>query len=346
MPSARAAFRAPGKLILLGEYAVLAGAPALVVAVDRYATCHREPPSPDAIARIDAGSHGVVHHPPRPGDADLPLIRSLLEAIEATEAIGKTIPNGTFRLDSADLYADTPAGRRKLGLGSSAATTVALTAALTAAIDPRAIYALAQATHRRVQGTGSGADIAAASLGGALAYRWLEGLTHMPSDAMPAGDGVGCVEPLPKPSHAIRAVWSGEPASTVALVGAVDAWRARDPKAHAERIAALGFAAAAGIDAWRSGDRIGLTAAADAGREALDALGRDAGVALVTDRHRALDALARRHGAGVKPTGAGGGDLAWIHAAEPAAEAAAAAALAAAGHPVFDFALAPGVHRA
>ncbi len=35
--------RAPGKLVALGEYAVLDGAPALVLAIDRYAVATLEP---------------------------------------------------------------------------------------------------------------------------------------------------------------------------------------------------------------------------------------------------------------------------------------------------------------
>ena len=35
-------FCAPGKVVIWGEYAVLAGAPALVMAVDRYASCSIE----------------------------------------------------------------------------------------------------------------------------------------------------------------------------------------------------------------------------------------------------------------------------------------------------------------
>ncbi len=35
--------RAPGKLVALGEYAVLEGAPALVLAIDHYAVATLEP---------------------------------------------------------------------------------------------------------------------------------------------------------------------------------------------------------------------------------------------------------------------------------------------------------------
>lgn len=59
----------------------------------------------------------------------------------------------------------------------------------------------------------------------------------------------------------------------------------------------------------------------------------------MTETHRALDAIARRSGAVVKPTGAGGGDLAWLCGPDPASEAAAGAALHAAGYSTFRFAI-------
>ena len=43
--------RAPGKLVVLGEYAVLQGAPALVLAIDRYAVAMLEP-SRDGQCRL------------------------------------------------------------------------------------------------------------------------------------------------------------------------------------------------------------------------------------------------------------------------------------------------------
>lgn len=332
-------WRAPGKLILLGEYAVLDGAPALVVAVDRYATCTVEVPSGAGVT-IDAGAHGVLRWPTDRDATHLPLVRALLEHIAAPAP-------GLYRLASDALYADTPGGRRKLGLGSSAATTVALAAALTgdAWPDGADIYRLAQTIHRAVQGTGSGADVAASSLGGAMAYRWLADPAMAPLDGMPAADGVGHATPLPDPSGLIHAVWSGDSASTVELVGAVNAWAERDRAGYRRRAAELGFAARAGIDAWQAGDGHGLAAAADAGRRAIDGLGRDAGVALCTDVHHELHRIARRFGAGVKPTGAGGGDLAWIYAADSADAAAASRGLAEAGYAVFGFESARGVER-
>ncbi|MEZ4436364.1 MAG: hypothetical protein R3F65_28525 [bacterium] len=192
------------------------------------------------------------------------------------------------------------------------------------------------AAHRAVQGTGSGADVAASALGGALAYAWSDDPTRC---AAPVADGSATIERLAPTLDVIHAVWSGDSASTPALVGAVDAWRRRDPTGHAARIDAIAAAADAGIEAWRAGDRVALTAAAAAGRDALAALGNSAGVALWTETHRALDAIAARHGAVVKSTGAGGGDLAWLCGPDPATEEAARVALAAAGHLTFRFAI-------
>lgn len=316
--------RAPGKLMLFGEYAVLHAHRALMVAVDRHATCRVSPPAtPDAVT-VEAGRHGTLRWPD--GDA-LPFARALFAHVAP--------PPSTYHLDSAALHADTAAGRRKLGLGSSAATTAALAAAIGVA-DPMAVYRHAHAAHRAVQGTGSGADVAASALGGALAYAWSDDPTRC---ATPVADGSATIEQLAPTLDVIHAVWSGDSASTPALVGAVDAWRQRDPTGHAARIDAIAAAADAGIEAWRAGDRVALTAAAAAGRDALAALGNSSGVALWTETHHALDAIAARHGAVVKSTGAGGGDLAWLCGPDPATEEAARAALAAAGHLTFRFAI-------
>src|SRR5687767_8580508 len=100
---------APGKLILTGEYAVLAGAPAIVVAVDRR-----------AVARRNATPRGSS-----------PFL--LAVAVEIAERRGAADPAARAALeisvDSTAFYDR----MTKLGLGSSAAVTVAATALAMAA---------------------------------------------------------------------------------------------------------------------------------------------------------------------------------------------------------------------
>ena len=77
------AARAPGKAMLLGEYAVLDGAPALVTAVDRYAE-----------ARYGAG----------PGERLSPfIIEAAAAARRAAEGEGSATPEGHPIVDSRAL---------------------------------------------------------------------------------------------------------------------------------------------------------------------------------------------------------------------------------------------------
>src|SRR5439155_4713526 len=147
---------APGKLILTGESAVLDGAPALVVAVDR---------------RVVARRHADKVGPVRGSARFLLAVADVLAARVGTSAAAAALE---VACDSSAFYAD----GHKLGLGSSAAVTVAATALALGAHDDlgddawRArVRVLAQEAHRRAQGGGSGADIAACVYGGVIEFR-------------------------------------------------------------------------------------------------------------------------------------------------------------------------------
>src|SRR6478609_8831293 len=148
---------APGKLILSGEYAVLQGAPALVIAVNRRVVATRRTgprgSSPFLLSVADeiAKRYGADH----------PATRAAMEIV----------------VDSSMFYQ----GKEKLGLGSSAAVTVAATALALAGesvvpvIDRDAVLQIASEAHASAQGPrgsrGSGADIAAAVHGGVIAFQ-------------------------------------------------------------------------------------------------------------------------------------------------------------------------------
>ncbi len=336
--------RAPGKVVLLGEYAVLTGAPGLVAAVAHHAVVRlgdsadgrfwlrsRPPDAPAVGLRLDR--RGRLRLAGRTEPAAASAVSATVRAAVATarERAGAALLPATLDLDTRALHA--PDGGAKLGLGASAALTVALLGGLLTraawlppgAAGQAALFEAALAAHGRAQGRrGSGIDIAASVYGGLLCYARAPG-------AAPS------VQSLEWPAElAWQLVWTGQPASTPRLLARVAAAGRRDPGRHAAAFAALTAAAQAGCAAIAGGAAAAfLTAAGDfaAALAQLDALaGRGS---ILTPAHVRLGALAKRFGAVYKPSGAGGGDIGVLFC--PAAERADwGRRLAAAGHPPLD----------
>lgn len=276
---------APGKLLLAGEYAVLDGADALVIAVDRR-----------AVARIADAAQSLSPFLLAARDQ---LAAELGADHEATSAAARAVVD-TDALREGDT---------KLGLGSSAAATVAaLTAALDHAgmdIDTELVHRLAFRAHASAQAPrgsrGSGADIAACVFGGALVVS----RRHCGAD-----DPIGVRRVrLPRELHLVP-VWTGAAADTPTLVARVRELRDRDPDAYATALAPIADAARQLIAACRSDDAAEAVAAVAAGTAAMAGLSEAAGLALVLEAHRRLDEIAARCGGSAKPTGAGAGDTA------------------------------------
>jgi mevalonate kinase len=138
---------APGKLILVGEHAVVYGHPALAVAVDRGTTVH-------------------LRHADGPTRITFPFDRD--PRLDAALAVA--LPAKGFRVEIAS---DLPIGR---GMGSSAALAVALACARCEIEgDPDAtldsIDATAMAVERVFHGDPSGIDHTVSMLGGAIRFR-------------------------------------------------------------------------------------------------------------------------------------------------------------------------------
>ncbi|MFT7518316.1 MAG: phosphomevalonate kinase [Kiritimatiellia bacterium] len=150
---------APGKVVVLGEYAVLDGAPAVVVAVDRGVRC-----------TISPSDHLIIE---TPGSNDR-FVRPALLAARAPAA---------RYLFEADRPADTSS---KAGLGSSASATVVATLAgminRGESPSPADLHALGLQVHRAVQGSGSGIDVAASAWGGVIRME-RQGVTRLPTPA-------------------------------------------------------------------------------------------------------------------------------------------------------------------
>ncbi|MFM2161120.1 MAG: hypothetical protein RLZZ383_632 [Pseudomonadota bacterium] len=137
---------APGKAVVVGEYAVLDGAPALVAAVPFGVACELSPSDTRTVRT--------------PGDD-----RFVAAALAAVDA-----PPASYAF--ADAVPIALPYKPGLG-GSAAATVVAVRAGLVAAgrdASPAVVWPIAAAVHRQVQGSGSGIDVAASTFGGFVRF--------------------------------------------------------------------------------------------------------------------------------------------------------------------------------
>ncbi|HET8699764.1 MAG TPA: hypothetical protein VFO94_19930, partial [Gammaproteobacteria bacterium] len=168
--SAPVVARAPGKLVALGEYAVLDGAPALVLTVDRYAAASIEPAAgPDCrLTTLMPAADERRFAAGRP--SGVPLV----DLVSGASAAFGALPPWQGTLDSRAFFG---AGS-KLGLGSSAAALCAWAGAFRAFAASTGVDAPPPTArelielHRAFQGgRGSGLDVAASYTGGAIVYR-------------------------------------------------------------------------------------------------------------------------------------------------------------------------------
>jgi phosphomevalonate kinase len=309
--------RAPGKLVLLGEYAVLEGAPALVAAVNRSAQVEVERGldgfvvrAPDVGVREARGQlgPGLTFAWTRGADdterVELDLVAACIEKTAMALATrGVALPPAVLSIDSHELRA--ARGLTKLGLGSSAAVATAIVAALLAfAGEPvdgarrHWIFDTTLEAHRAAQGRGgSGVDVAAAVFGGLLRFQRRRGETPV-------------VEPLARPAWlAPIAIWSGRMTSTRAMIAAVKGFAGRSPTVYSALTNKLVAVADVGCTAVRLGDSAGFARAVEAYEARLVELGEAAGVEIVSPEHRRAGDIVRAHGGVYKPSGAGGGDL-------------------------------------
>lgn len=296
---------APGKLILAGEYAVLDGAPALALAVNRRARVAIENCA-DGECRVDAPDIGIVGARwhldddggvrwEEPGGSDAERLR-LVSAIVGIVCAGKEPAPFDARLDTRAFFRD--GTRQKLGVGSSAALTVALTAAICAWLGREAPPAQQLiALHRIFQnGHGSGVDVAASLRGGAIAYRLHSSAPRIASVAWPS-------------SLHWFGVWSGRPAQTGEMLARMSAWRARAPASYGLLMRDLRLCAEAAVMAIETGNAPALLETIALYAESLRKLGESSGVDIFSLEHRAIGACAAACGVVYKPCGAGGGDV-------------------------------------
>ncbi len=234
---------APGSVMLTGEHAVVHGHPAIVCAVEQRITLTATPltrpvleirseiADPAKIALTDLAPTG----PYRFVQA---AVAGFVPALTATEHPG-------LRLEITSEIDPT------LGLGSSAAVTIAALAALTAltGADPAGIHPRALAIVREIQRRGSGADLAASLTGGMCAYRLPPEMT----DGVPPPGARADIVPLPVPPP-IALCYAGYKTPTAEVLARIAAaMKGHEDTFHA-LYARMGDSAARAIDHARARD--------------------------------------------------------------------------------------------
>jgi phosphomevalonate kinase len=238
---------------------------------------------------------------------DFGLVDQLLTGAASAGVLEMTsLPAVAATLDTRPFFHGTGGGRRKLGLGSSAALTTALMTALRALegrpaplASDRLWLSTLVSLHRMVQGgRGSGIDIATSALGGVIRYR------------VEQDHGVAEASHCELPADLLyRCVWTGRAASTQRFLQRLDQRRREDPLAIGRVMGELADVAAAGTQAIVVGDTIEFMAAVSSFTAALERLGEHLGLPVLSREHQQLRHVATTHGVSYKPSGAGGGDF-------------------------------------
>lgn len=279
-----------GKVILLGEHAVVYGYPALAGALDRGVTIAPVPTTRGGL-RIDIPGWNIAVR----ATEDHPVARSLVAVADALELgrpplslVGDAqIPFGAGLGSSAALavavaralmsYANSPGARAGAGGGDRAQGPRAMP------LDAATLARAANASETLIHGKPSGVDVALAIAGGVGVFRKSTGLRVIAS-----------------PPLRVLVAPSGEPRSTGAMVQRVADAIGSD--ADDARLAELGALTDTGTRALLAGELPGLGAAMNRAHAVL------AGLGVSTPLLDSLCEAARATGAhGAKLTGAGGG---------------------------------------
>ncbi|MEQ8858625.1 MAG: hypothetical protein RIC56_08255 [Pseudomonadales bacterium] len=329
-PASTITASAPGKVVLWGEYAVLMGAPALVMAVNRYATCRLEPSGTPGWQVSASGFHAAAATPGRrqlldpdtaPGHPVWDVLWHVLCSLPSDQTAN--LP------DRIRAHFDTGAFHQhgaKLGLGSSAALCVAVYGAVCRLLGRTRQLEEALAAHRRLQGSARGENQARGenhARGGSARGEENEARGKGENEApggVTAGSGIdvaaawqggtlrcqreqGSLVALPwKPPQEllVSCIWTGTSASTREHLARLRDWLA---KGRGRELDDLGARTAGLFEADPC-----LEALADY-VTALEALDRAAGLGIFSESHRRLGRLAIEAGVVYKPCGAGGGDV-------------------------------------
>lgn len=320
--------KVPGKLMIAGEYAVLEpNQKAVVVAVNRYVTACIKPSRQNKLSLPQLGLEDITWEINDErvqfsvSDSRLRFIQNSISVVNQflQEKLSILHP---FQLQIKSEL-DDPLSGKKYGLGSSAAVVVAVTTAIlrlhsggkeTLALDE--IFKLSAIAHLKTQGSGSGADIAAAVYGGWLEYsafspKWIldkleqgKKLTEIVEEAWPNL----FIRPLTPPTMLQLVVgWTKEAAATAPMIKSVQKFRENNLAVYNEFLRESSMSVARLLQSFEINDCTEAINSLEQNRKALLKLGENASITIETAKLKTLCSIAETFGSS-KSSGAGGGD--------------------------------------
>ena len=325
----------------MGEYAVLTGSPALVLAVNRRArvtvqTCTRSE-SHVEVPQLGLGPVRFRLESGRSvtwldGHADQPAFRRARQTLEwwlshSGEHSAK-LDGLQLRIDTEALYQREGGQAVKLGLGSSAAMTVALAAALEAVFHPAPEAVIRERLQSRLLepyragqgGQGSGIDLAASLNGGFNRYQLDAERGHIrPAD-------------LP-PGLLMAFVWVGVPASTPDFLVRFERWHQGQQEQARKLLQSMDECCQSALACLDRKDAQGLMTCINKYRRHMGKIGQAMGAPVLSEQLDGIISTAKQYGLACKPCGAGGGDIALLAGTERPALEQAVRRLGELGHP-------------
>lgn len=312
--------KVPGKLIILGEYAVLEGADALVASINRYVTveitsagddvCQISSSLTSSPLRIWVDKNGNCE--PEQGQSE-DLISKMQFSLAIINRIcshivksGLPIQPFLIKIDTFQFYL----GKNKLGLGSSAALTVALIVSIVNHLgieekvfpEKYTMFRFACDTHFFAQGNkGSGIDIAASIFGGINVFNMN---SSNPGERSPQ---ISSVSELP--GLFMLPVWSGISFSTSKLLSQVEIFRAHHESDYRETMSRLVTLSGSGCDTYTDNNLSDFLDILHDYYEVLKEFSAKSKIPIISDIHNKIANIVSNTGGVYKPSGAGGGDL-------------------------------------
>ncbi|MBE9549951.1 MAG: hypothetical protein IMF09_11145 [Proteobacteria bacterium] len=285
---------APGKLVLIGEYAVTKGLPALSMAVNRRAVACRCESTDNRHSLHTSMFPGKIFYfnkkhenfywkvtPPR-------QVQEFIEHLPWPDTQNSG-PGVQLELDTHGFFQHDI--KQKTGIGSSAALMLAASTVLKADND------CAQTSHHLLQQqTGSGIDLATSRHGGLICFQRQQAVKelNLPGDFY------------------WQAVWTGESAETRVFLQAFNVWIENQPKSWKIRQQQAASLIAEAITAVGKGNGLALTACIRAYGEWMRELGESINQPIYTPVYEKIREITLYSDCAWKPSGAGGGDIGLI----------------------------------